>query len=448
MSKILLKNATLVCPSSIIRKDLLIEDDKIAKIDRDISDAQAKVIDCKEHLVMPGLIDAHVHFREPGMDKKGTIASESRAAVLGGVTSYMDMPNTNPPTLSYRRVQEKKAIAARNSLANYAFYLGASTDNLEDIKKAPVNDIAGIKVYMGSTTGNLLVDDQNYLYKLFDQSPCIIAAHCEDNSIIARHYAIYKERYGDKIPIVAHSSIRSRDCCYESSKLAIELALATKAKLHIMHISTRDELELLKPHANNTVRDRPISAEACIPHLYFSDSDFINLGGYIKCNPAVKREYDRLAIARAVAQGILTTVGTDHAPHERELKELKNYDKCPSGIPSVQFSLLVLLELFTRHEISLEDVVRASSYNVAQRFDIKGRGAIEEGNYADLVVASLTDNTVVRQEDIASKCGFSPFTGHRFTSKILHTIVSGRHVVENGRIIDETPGQALEFDRS
>lgn len=447
MTKILLKNATLACPNSIIRKDLLIYDDKIEKIDSDISDSSAKVVDCKEALVLPGLIDAHVHFRQPGMEKKATIYTESRAAVLGGITSFMDMPNTNPATTSYENLLDKKAIAAKDSLANYSFYLGASDNNLEEIKKAPINDIAGIKVYMGSTTGNLLVDDSHYLYKVFKSAPTIIATHCEDNAIIRKNEKIFYEKYGDHIPFEAHVAIRSRDCCVKSSKTAIELALETNAKLHIMHISTKDELALLKPFATNTLKDRQISGEACIGHLYFSDSNYAQLNGYLKCNPAIKREYDRLALCKALSAGILTTIGTDHAPHEKELKQLDNYIKCPSGIPSIQFSLLALIELFKRNEITLEDVIKATSQNVAERFEIKGRGAIVEGNYADLVVVSLTDKTYVTTDLIASKCKFSPFESHCFSSKVIHTFVSGNHVVENSQIISDRTGQALIFDR-
>lgn len=447
MSKLLLKNATAVLCDSIIRKDILIVDDKIEKIDFDISQADAKVIDCKEQLVMPGLIDAHVHFREPGMEQKACIATESKAAVLGGVTSYMEMPNTNPATTSYEQVLNKKAIAAKNSLANYAFYLGASTDNLEEIKKAPIHDIAGVKVYMGSTTGNLLLDDEHHLVQLFKNSPTIIATHCEDNTIIRHNEKKYLQDYGDNIPFVAHMAIRSRAACYKSTKLAIELALHTGAKLHVMHISTKDELALFKPYATNTIKDRQISAEACIPHLYFSDSNYDKLQGFLKCNPAVKREYDRLALCKAVNLGIITTIATDHAPHEKALKQGTIYSKVPSGIPSVQFSLLALLELFKRRELTLEDVVRSTSFNVAQRFNIKDRGQIKEGFKADLIVVSLTDKTFVSPNIIASKCGHSPFEGQCFNSKVVHTIVNGKHIVDDGKIISNECGEALYFDR-
>ena len=444
--RILLKNARLACPESIIRNDLLIEGERIAKIGSDLSADGAQVVDCHGHLVMPGLIDAHVHFRQPGHVDKGSIHSESRAAVLGGVTSFLDMPNTSPPTLSHERLLEKKAIAGRDSVANYGFYLGATPDNLEEIKKAPPHDVAAVKIYLGSTTGDLTMDDEGPVRKLFEQCPFMICAHCEDDAIIQRHYQTYKDRYGSSIPIVAHSSIRSRDCCVASSQRAVALARDTGARLHIMHLSTRDELELLRPFADVPAWERQISAEACLPHLFFSDSDFIRLGGYIKCNPAIKREFDRLALTRAVSTGLITTIGSDHAPHEKPLKNSNTYERCPSGTPTVQFALLALLELCKRGELTLEDVVRAASYNVARRFGIRERGAITEGYYADLVVVSLDENTLVREEDVVSKCGFTPFAGTHFTNRIRHTFVSGRHVVEEGCLISDQPGCALYFE--
>jgi len=380
------------------------------------------------------------------MSSKATIESESRAAVLGGVTSFMDMPNTNPPTVDEKTLSDKKLTAARDSLANYAFYLGATPSNLEEIKKADPKTIAGVKVYMGATTGNLLVDDANYLQKVFSASPTIITTHCEATSLIKKGEALACTNYGDDVPFSMHPIIRNRDCCIESSLLAIELAKATSAKLHIMHISTAEEVEILRMYMIGDIEKRQISGEACIPHMMFSDADYDRLGGFLKCNPAVKTERDRMAIVKAVSDGVLTTVGTDHAPHELE-KKLGNYKNCASGITSVQFSLLALSDLWKRGDLSLEEMVQASSGNVARRFGIKNRGFIQEGAFADLAIINPVLPHTVTQEEIASKCGWSPFVGQRFACSLVHTVVNGNLVVRNGQIASDARGCALEFDR-
>lgn len=446
MSKLLLKNALLVTPERIIRKDLLIEGQLITKIDNDISDSQAKIIDCHEYIVLPGLIDDHVHFREPGMTQKATIFSESRAAVLGGVTSYLDMPNNNPATTTMELVNQKKEIARKNSLANYGFYLGATDNNLEEIKKAPVKEIAGIKVFMGSSTGNLLVDNAEKLYSIFESSRTIISLHCEDTATILKNEKLAKETYGEDVPFSMHPLIRNRDCCIASSTLAIQIAMQTGARIHLMHISTKEEVAMLEQLKFGNVKTRQISGEACIPHLFFSESDYLQKKSFLKCNPSVKTEKDRQAIVKALETGTLTTVGTDHAPHEIEVKQ-GSYFKCASGLPSVQYSLLTLIELWKRKEITLETIAKVTAENVAQRFHIENRGKIEEGCYADLAIINPLLNHTVNEDDIASSCKWSPFTGHTFPSTVVHTIVNGKHVVENGKIIDETAGLALTFDR-
>lgn len=446
MQKILVKNATVVMPSRIIRKDILIEDKFIAKIDNDISDSSAKVIDAHELIAMPGAIDAHVHFREPGMEHKATIETESKAAVLGGVTSFMDMPNTNPPTINNEALLDKLQRGAKSSLANYAFHIGATPNNIEDIKKIDVKKVPSVKVYMGSTTGNLLLDNQSVLEKMFEASPIIVTAHCEDNAIIAAKEKLAKEQYGDNIPFTCHPMIRNRDCCMESAKVAINAALSTKKKLHIMHLSTRDEVNFLNMFKDGNVKDRQISAEACIPHLMFSAQDFVSKKGFLKCNPSVKQEFDRLALIDGINKGIITTVGTDHAPHELSAKETV-YTKCASGLPSVQFMLLALFELYKRGDISIEAIARLTASNVAKRFDVKGRGELIEGNFADIALISPNHNTIVTKDLIASKCKWSVFEGHTFHSKVVHTIVSGTHVVEDGKIVSDDKGLALEFDR-
>lgn len=446
MSKLLLKNALLVTPERIIRKDLLIEGQLITKIDNDISDVQAKIIECHEYIVLPGLIDDHVHFREPGMTQKATIFSESRAAVLGGVTSYLDMPNNNPATTTIDLINQKKYIAKKTSLANFGFYLGATDNNLEEIKRAPVKEIAGIKVFMGSSTGNLLVDNAEKIYGIFESARTIIALHCEDTATILKNEKKAWESYSDNVPFSMHPLIRSRDCCIASSTLAIQLAMQTGARIHIMHISTKEEIAMLEQLKFGNVKTRQISGEACIPHLFFSESDYLQMNAFLKCNPAVKTEKDRQAIVNAIENGTLTTVGTDHAPHEIQAKQ-GTYFKCASGLPSVQYSCLSLLELWKRKEITLETIAKVTAQNVAERFHIENRGRIEEGYYADLAIINPLLNHKVKEDEIASSCKWSPFTEHTFPSTVVHTIVNGNHVVENGKIVDETSGEALTFDR-
>lgn len=446
MSKLLLKNAVLVTPERIIRNDLLIEDRIITKIDRDISCDDARVIDCHEYVVLPGLIDEHVHFRQPGMEQKATIYSESRAALLGGVTSYLDMPNNNPSTCTMELLNAKKALASKDSAANYGFYLGANDDNLEEIRKAPVREIAGIKVFMGSSTGNLLVDRYEKLMPIFESARTIIALHCEDTATILKNEKTAKEHYADSVPFFMHPVIRNRDCCIKSTALAIEIAKQSGARIHIMHISTKEEVQMLSELKFGNVVNRQISGEACIPHLFFSESDYQLKQGFLKCNPAVKTEQDRLSLVQAVENGILTTVGTDHAPHELSVKT-EPYFKCASGMPSVQFSLLALLDLWKRKEITLETIAKVTSQNVADRFHIKNRGRIAEGYYADLAVVDPNRRTSVTKSLIASKCGWSPFEGHSFASSVVHTVVNGSLCVENGVITDTGSAMPLEFDR-
>ena len=446
MRKLILKDSQVVMPSRIIRADILVEDDKIAKIAPQIEANGADEIDCHELVAIPGLIDAHVHFRDPGMPQKATIYSESRAAILGGVTSFMDMPNTMPPTVDEASLNGKKATAARDSVANYAFYLGATPDNIEEVKKADPKSVAGIKVYMGSTTGNLLLDDESILHKMFKAAPMMVTAHCEDNEIIAAKQKAAQKMYGDNIPFNMHPVIRNRDCCIKSSKLAIQTALDTGAKLHIMHLSTKEEVEILNYFAKDPLERRQISGEACIPHLFFSESDYSRLQGFLKCNPAVKYEFDRKALIKGIKRGIITTVGTDHAPHEISVKT-GSYLKCASGVTSVQYSLLALLDLWKRGELTLEEVVKVSSTNVAKRFNLTDRGTIEEGKKADIVLINPIKSHTVTASDIKSLCGWSPFINHTFRCSVTHTVVSGVLKVKDGQIVSNEAGQPLSFDR-
>lgn len=447
MTKLLLKKTTLLCPERIIRSDLLIEESRISKIAENISAQDAKVLDCRGLLVLPGIIDEHVHFREPGSPESGTIASESRAAVLGGVTSFMDMPNNNPPAVSMEAIEHKRAIAARSSLANYAFYLGAAADNLEEIKAADPKIIAGIKIFMGSSTGSLLVEDQNILLKIFEAAPALICLHCEDSAIISRNYKRAAACYGEKIPAYLHPYIRSRDACIKSTALALALAEASGARIQILHISTAEEVELLKNYLYGNVKTRQISGEAALPQLYFSESDYARCGWLLKCNPAVKSERDRQALVKALEDGVLTTFGTDHAPHDPTCKQ-PPYSRCASGCASIQYTLPALCALWKRGELSLEQLARVSSQNVAERFRIRDRGKIQEGYYADLAIINPLKPFYVRKEDIQMHCGWSPFENCTFPCSVVHTIVSGKLVVENGKICAE-PGMALplEFER-
>ena len=442
MSKIALKNATVMCESGFKRTEVLIEDRLIAKIDPQVNTDGAKVIDCHGMLVLPGLIDAHVHFRQPGMEKKATIKTESAAAALGGVTSFMDMPNTNPPTVSMDALNGKKDIAKKDSYVNYAFYLGASDKNLEEVKRADPHEIAGVKIYMGSTTGGLLLEGESALVKMLKASPTLVATHCEDNAIINANTALAKEMYGDHIPFNMHPIIRSRDCCIKSSALAIEAAKEAGARLHLAHLSTAEEVEMMREFASRPLHSRQVTGEVCIPHMFFNEGDYDRLKGFLKCNPSVKYERDRRALLAGLRKGLISTIGTDHAPHELEVKTSENYLNVASGLPSVQYSLSVIFELSKRGEISLEEGIKAATCNVAERFGIEKRGIIKEGYYADLVVFDPGESFIVEQKDIASLCCWSPMLGQRFKGRVRDTIASGRLVVQDYAIASE-PGDAM-----
>ncbi len=446
MTRILLKDAQTCEPGRISRQDILIEDGRIAKIAPQISAPGAEEVNCSELLALPGMIDAHVHFRQPGMEQKANIASESRAAVLGGVTSYMEMPNTLPPATTMEKIQEKQAIAARDSAANYAFYLGAGADNLEDIKKVDVRSVPAVKVYMGSTTGNLLLDDEDALHKVFAASPLLLCAHCEDNELINAAMQTARASYGEDIPFSMHPVIRGRDCCLRSAKTAINTALDTGARLHIMHLSTREEVTILDYFSRKPLQERQITAEACIPHLFFSEADYQSKKGFLKCNPAVKTEADRRALISGIKKGAITTVGTDHAPHELQVKT-GSYLNTASGLPSVQFALQALLELWQRREITLEELIAVTSKNPAALYQIKDRGALVEGNFADIALVSLVQDLTVGTDNIASKCGWSPFMGHHFHSRVVHTLVNGEFAVRDGALTGQICSRPLEFDR-
>jgi len=442
MKQLTIKNCTLVNEGRLLERDVLIKNGRIEKIEASI-DGEGDFIDAKGLYLLPGFIDDQVHFREPGLTERGNIQTESIAAVAGGTTSFMDMPNVIPPTLNLELWNEKIKIAAQVSLANYSFYMGSSNTNIEDIKSIDASEVCGLKVFMGSSTGNLLVDDQKALEDIFNYSPVIITTHCEDTPLINENEKKAHEKYGEDIPIELHEEIRSREACLISTKKAIELARQFNAKLHVLHISTRDEIELFKA---GPVEEKLITAEVCVPHLLFSSEDYKSLGSLIKCNPSIKSNTDKQALRQALKDQTIDYVATDHAPHI--LSEKKNtYSTAPSGMPSVQHSLLAVLEMVHEGDLELTEVPRITSHSVAKRFDIKERGFIREGFWADLVLVNMNDSYEVKKEKILYKCGWSPFESYTFKSRIIETIVNGERVYSQGKILSDTIGKKLEFTR-
>ena len=444
MSTILIKSATIVNESKQFVSDLLVKDGLIERIDQQIDIQADQTIDAEGLHLLPGFIDDQVHFREPGLTHKANIYTDSRAAVAGGITSFMEMPNTVPNTLTQELLEQKYEIASRNSLANYSFFMGASNDNLEEVLKTDIQNVCGIKVFMGSSTGNMLVDDPNTLEHLFKESPMLIATHCEDEPTIRRNLEYYKNLFAEDIPVKYHPIIRSEEACYLSSSMAVALAKKHGTRLHILHISTEKETHLF----NNDIplKDKRITAEACIHHLWFSEEDYERKGNLIKWNPAVKKASDRDGILKAVLDDHIDVIATDHAPHTIEEKE-KPYMQAPSGGPLVQHALPALLEMYHHGKISLEQIVQKTAHNVAICFQIKKRGFIREGYWADLVLVDLNKPWNVNKTNILYKCGWSPFEGDTFQSKVLHTIVSGNLAYSNGELVEGKTGMRLAFDR-
>ena len=445
MKSYLIKNAQIVNEGKIFSSDLLLKNQRIEKIDKSISDSTAEVIDANGSFLLPGMIDDQVHFREPGLTHKADLFSESRAAVAGGVTSFMEMPNTVPNTLTQKLLQDKYNLASEKSVANYSFYMGVSNDNLEEILQTDKNKVCGIKVFMGSSTGNMLVDRIEVLEKLFSRSELLIATHCEDENTIKKNIAIALKEFGEDVSMKMHPLIRSEEACYLSSSFAVGLAKKHGSRLHVLHISTAKELELF----DNTIPllQKKITAEACIHHLYFNDGDYEKLGSRIKWNPAVKTKKDQEAILKAVIDNRIDVIATDHAPHTWEEKSA-SYFKAPSGGPLVQFVFLALIELFQSGKISIEDIVRKTSHSVAECFQVKDRGYIREGYFADIVLIDPNKKTTVQKEIILSKCKWSPFEGHTFQSSITNTFVNGHLVYKNGLVDDSLLGQRLSFNRN
>ncbi len=445
MASILILNGTLVNENQIFEADIFIKDDLIEEIGKDLQHKEAdRVIDATGKMILPGLIDDQVHFREPGLTHKGEIYMESRAAVAGGITSFMEMPNTVPNALTQELLQDKYDIAAQNSLANYSFYMGASNDNLDEVLKTDPKNVCGTKIFMGSSTGNMLVDNQKTLEGIFANSPTLIATHCESEEVIQRNTRAAKEKYGEDVPMAMHPIIRDEEACYESSSFAVALAKKSGARLHILHISTAKELELF----DNTIplKDKKITAEACIHHIWFSDADYAEKGSLIKWNPAVKTAADRDAILQGVIDNKIDVFATDHAPHTLEEKQ-NSYFSAPSGGPLVQHCLPALLDLYHQGKISLEKIVEKSSHAVADLFDVERRGYIREGYYADLVLVDLAQSNEVTKSSLLYKCQWSPFEGYTFNSSVTHTIINGKVSYEEGKLIEVGPGMRLKFTR-
>jgi len=442
---ILIKNAQIVNEQTIIESDLYIENDIVKKIDKNIDIEKAhQTIDAEGKFLIPGAIDDQVHFREPGLTHKETIKHGSLAAIAGGITSFMEMPNTNPQTVTQELLEKKFEIARKTSYANYSFKFGGTNDNLEEIKKINPRTTAGLKLFLGSSTGNMLVDDWQVLEEIFKESPVIISTHCEDEDTINKNTAIYKEKYGDDIPVKFHPLIRSEEACYLSSSRAVDLAKKTGARLHVFHLSTGKETHLF----DNSIplKDKKITSEVCVHHLWFSDEDYEERGTHIKWNPAVKTAKDREVLFQALLDDKIDVLATDHAPHTLEEKS-QVYTKAPSGGPLVQHAIPALLEYYHQGKISIEKLVEKYCHNPAILFDVYKRGFIREGYKADLVLIDTNKPWTVKKDNILYKCGWSPFEGTTFQSQIEKTFVNGKLIYDNFKFNDIQNAERLEFDR-
>ena len=446
MKKTLIKNANIVTDGSIFKGDILIEGELIKEISDSISpkSPDVNIFDAEGKYILPGAIDDQVHFREPGLTRKANIETESKAAIAGGITSFIEMPNTNPQTTTIEKLDEKFEIASKKSAANYSFMFGGTNDNLDEILKVDPKKVAALKLFLGSSTGNMLVDDPKVLEEIFSKTKLLIAVHCEDEETIKTNFENFKKKYGDDIPIKCHPEIRSEEACYLSSSKAIELAKKTGARLHVFHLSTGKETNLFTNKI--PLKDKKITAEVCIHHLWFTDKDYATKGTFIKWNPAVKTKEDKEALWEALLDGRIDVVATDHAPHT--LEEKKNvYTKAPSGGPLVQHALPAMLEMYHKGKISLEKIVEKMSHNPAILFQIEKRGYIKEGYFADLVVVDLNNPWTVNKENILYKCGWSPFEGTTFKSRITHTFLNGTLVYNNFKFFNVKAAKQLTFNR-
>ena len=444
MKSILIKNAKIVNEGIIFEGDVLIENQYIVQISKTIFSATATIIDANGKFLLPGIIDDQVHFREPGLTYKGDIASESRAAVAGGITSYIEQPNTIPNAITQEILEEKYKIAAQKSFANYSFMMGGTNDNIEEILKTNPRNVAGVKLFLGSSTGNMLVDNPQSIERIFSSTELLIAVHCEDETTIKNNLEKYKLLYNNDVPVTMHHLIRSSEACYKSSSAAIKLAKKTGARLHVFHLSTAVEMDLF---ANDIpLEQKKITSEVCIHHLWFSNEDYETKGNFIKWNPAIKTTADRDALWKALLDDRIDVIATDHAPHTFAEKSMP-YLEAPSGGPLVQHALVAMLEKVSQQKISIAKMVEKMCHNPAIVFKIEKRGFIREGYFADLVLVQTSAPYLVSQENILSKCGWSPFEGQTFASTISHTFVNGNLVYENGKVNEIHVGERLLFNR-
>ena len=444
MFDLVLKNCTIVNEDKIFESDIGIKGNRIEKIASSIGEEAKEIIDLSGKIVIPGVIDDQVHFREPGLTHKGEIATESRAALAGGITSYFEMPNVNPTTTTNELLDKKFDLAKQKSCANYSFYLGASNSNIEEIKKINTDKACGLKVFMGASTGDMLVDNEKTLEDIFNYAPVNIVTHCENTPRILEKEAEFAEKYGDSVSPIHHPYIRDEESCYLSSSLAVGLAKKYNSNLHVLHLTTEKEMSLF---TKGDIDGKNITAEVCVHHLFFSENDYEAKGNFIKCNPSIKKESDRLALVNAVKNDLIDIIATDHAPHTLEEKQ-QHYLKAPAGLPLVQHMLPTLLDFYKKNIFSLEMIVRKTSHNIAKRFQIKDRGYIREGYYADLAIIDLDASLTVNKENVLYKCGWSPFEGYTFPASVYATILNGSLVYKDGDFIENPLGMQLEFDRS
>ena len=444
MYDLILKNCNIVNEGSIFESDIAIKNSRIELISKGIDSESKKVIDIGGKHVIPGLIDDQVHFREPGLTHKGEIATESKAGLAGGVTSYFEMPNVNPTTTTNENLTKKFELASTRSLSNYSFHLGGSNTNIEEIKKVDINQAAALKVFMGASTGEMLVDSIDALDDIFNYSPLIVVTHCEDPQRVTDNEKLFFEKYGNDLSAEHHHLIRDVESCYLSSSLAVDLAKKYDSDLHVFHLTTEKEMELFTA---GKIDGKKITAEVCVHHMYFNESRYADLGNQIKCNPSIKYESDRLALINALLADKIDIIATDHAPHTWEEKN-QSYSKAPAGLPLVQHGMQILMDFYHQDILSLETIVQKTSHNVANRFQVKERGYIREGYYADLAVLDIDKPYTVSNDNILYKCGWSPFNGHTFQSSIFMTIVNGNIAFKDGQVAEDLPfGMQIEFDR-
>ena len=446
MNKTLIKNARIVNEGSTFNGEILIEGEYIKSIDTkiDVTGERIKIIDANGSYVIPGLIDDQVHFREPGLTHKANIETESKAAVAGGITSFIEMPNTNPQTTTIEKLEEKFKMASNTAYANYSFMFGGTNDNLDEILKLDKNKVAALKLFLGSSTGNMLVDNPVVLERIFSNTDLVIAVHCEDEHTIRKNTEAFKAKYGDDIPIKYHPVIRSEEACYLSSSNAIALAKKTGARLHVFHLSTGKETTLFRNDI--PLQEKQITAEVCIHHLWFTDNDYDKKGTHIKWNPAVKTQKDKEQLWEALLDDRIDVIATDHAPHTLEEKS-NVYTKAPSGGPLVQHALTAIMEMVKGGKISIEKAVQKMCHNPAILFDVEKRGYLREGYYADIVIVDDHKPWTVAKENILYKCGWSPFEGTTFNSTVTHTFINGNLAYENGVVAKERFAKRLTFDR-